>query len=269
MMSIFENIDNIKEKKIDYDKIFGIVDNLIEVLTQDQDINDNDRKKWIQDFYFLQQVNEQITWKWWKQHDLKNTIANILGLSDFDNAREYIQENSEYKEIYKDIIRKNNKVIAIVDQKEYFWQLLQDLEELDTDFIKSLNVINIDPLLQNKQWKLYLLGVAYNLYKNASRFNIKNWDISVKIVDFWHTIMISSHNHSFQEFDKESKNKIINGIWLLESKKWNNEEQWQWIYLVDLSRRLQAIGWNIQIDSKLSKLWWYNTTLRIMIPKQQ
>lgn len=86
-------------------------------------------------------------------------------------------------------------------------------------------------------------------------------------MDFWHTIMISSYNHSYQEFDEESKSKIMNGTWLLESKKWNNEEKWQWIYLVDLSKRLQPIRWNIQIHSKISKLWWYNTIIRVMISK--
>lgn len=173
-ISTVEEQNNTKEIKINYEKVFCIVDKLIAIFTQDQELTTIERNQWIRDFNFLHDVNQKIQWKGWKQHDLKNAIATILALLDFDNARKSIQENSEYKENYKDTIRKNNQIIAIVDEKECLWDLLQDLELLDTDFIKALDVVNIDPLLQNRQWKLYLLGVAYNLYKNALRFNIKN-----------------------------------------------------------------------------------------------
>lgn len=249
---------------------FDIIHDVIKYLVQDSNLNKHQRYMAHEKFNTLKNIRDQLQWKWWLSHDINTILGEVLGKNqDFDSRRDFIQDYPKLKEVFKANIPSTIKTIEVIDSDNHIWRLLPHLQILDTEFVHSLNTKHLDTTIHNQQWEVFLLGIAYNLYKNASRFNQKNEDITVSISNRWDIITVSSHNLSNEQFNQQSQEKIMSRTWVIESEHWNNNEKWQWIYLLDLSKQLKLMGWSIKIDSTPSKLWWYHTDITVTLPKQQ
>jgi hypothetical protein len=217
----------------------------------------------------LNNIFHYLQWKWSISHDLLSTFW-MLAKRDILILKSSLWEKDIWEE-FKQWLENSIKIIELSYNKDKkIWWLIQHLKKyIHNDFLNHLQYNgNIKNYTSIDNEEFFILAIAENLYKNAERFTTDMSSINLCIQEEWNAITISSSNISLQKFEEKNREIIISGQWNIVSQAWNNNIWWQWVYLVDLSRRLQAIGWTIQIDSKISETWWYHTNIRVMIPKQ-
>jgi hypothetical protein len=211
-----------------------------------------------------------LQWKWWLSHDINTLLLQALWgeIWNFDTQRDLIQSDKGIKQRYKQEIETSMSTITLIEQDKPIWALISDLTILNTDFSNDLKIKNLNSKINNKQWELYLLAIAYNLYNNASRFNIQDWEIFISISNWLDIIVIACHNMSSQLFSESNKEAILYWTWNVESQEWIHNKKGQWIYLEDLNHTLKQMKWGLTIDNDIIASW-YSTTITVTIPKQQ
>lgn len=215
----------------------------------------------------LENVHTSLKWQWSISHDLYAVLWSFLCF-DLDNLKNTVQGawSNLVKEQFKNYIK---SIESCYNKDESLWYLINDLRKTHSDFIKYLFYDNVKNFIQINDKEFFLLAIAENLYKNAEKFTIDKSSINIRIVDLWNYIILSSYSLTPQEFNKKSKTKILAWKWNIISEENKNQQKWQWIYLIDLSKQLHDIWWGISIDSTISKTWWYHTTITVIIPKQE
>lgn len=247
--------------------IFNIINELTTLLIQDSDLDPKQLETAHTKFDNLKEIKEKIKGSWWLDHDLNTVIGQVLGgKGDFVAQRRLIQDNPELKQEYKKNINNEVNTIELIDSDRSIWDILTELNSLHTDFWNNVYTKNLDLDIANKVWEISILGVAYNLFNNASRFNMKDWDIHLSINNRWSFIFITSYNQSSQAFNKKNKESITTWSWNIESQQGNNAKNWQWLYLSDLWNKLKDINWSIQIIDTPSKAWGYHINVMVIIP---
>lgn len=268
-----ENL-NIIEQQAEQSKIetniFDIVKNLSILFTQNEELTKHQRYVGHEEFNKLLRIKKELQWKWWLHHDISTLLVQALWIGewDFDSQREFIQSDKDIKQRYEQEIETSINTITLIEQDKPIWDIISDLITLNTDFSHDLKTKNLNSKINNKQWDLYLLAIAYNLYNNASRFNIKDWEIFISISNWLDTIVITCHNMSYQSFSESNKKAILSWTWNVESQRWTHNKKGQWIYLEDLNHTLKQMKWRLTINNDIIASW-YSNTITIILPKQQ
>lgn len=246
-----------------------IAQELIEFLTQDNELNETEKILAHQKINILVQIRDVLQGKGWLSHDLNTLIGRVVRAEWFDTQRTIIQEDPELKELYKQEINSNIITINIVDHEGIIGEALTQLQSVHPAFFNTLDTSTFNTTLNNRQWQLYILGIAYNLYQNASKFSWENEDIHIILWAKNNQIIIESHSTSAEIFNEENKQKILSCTWVLESQEDKNHRKWQGIYLLDLAHILKDIHGEIQIASNPTQDGEFKTSIVISLPQDQ